>query len=45
MNRAGDFVSKQKEIEGIEFGPVRNFQEQDDEHVGFGKIIMGFRYN
>ena len=33
----GEFIVKQLKIEGFEFGPVRHFQEKDDEKVGFGR--------
>ena len=37
VNRGDEFLLKQMKIEGFEFGPVRNFQENHDENVGFGR--------
>jgi len=37
VNRGGALLVKQMTIEGFEFGPVRNFQDKDDEQVGFGR--------
>ena len=37
MNRGGEFVVKHMKIEGFEFGPVRNFQENHYEKVGSGR--------
>ena len=37
VNRGGEFLVKHVEIEGFEFGPVRIFQENHDEKVGFGR--------
>ena len=37
VNRGGEFLVKHVKIEGFEFGPVRNFQENHDEKVGFGR--------
>ena len=36
VNRGGEFLVKQQKNEGFEFGSLRNFQEKDDEKVGFG---------
>ena len=37
VNRGGEFLVKHVKIEGFEFGPVRIFQENHDEKVGFGR--------
>ena len=37
VNWGGEFIVKHVKIEGFEFGPVRNFQENHDEKVGFGR--------
>ena len=36
VNRGGEFVAQLTKNEGLEFGPVRNFQEKHDEKVAFG---------
>ena len=40
----GHFVVEQMEIEDSQFGPLRTFQQQHDEHVGFGRLIMDTHY-
>ena len=45
VNRGGAFVVKPMEFEGFQFGPLRIFQEQNDEKVGFGRCIMGSQYH
>ena len=37
VNWGGGFIVKHVKIEGFEFGPVRNFQENHDEQVRFGR--------
>ena len=37
VNWGGEFIVKHVKIEGFEFGPVRIFQENHDEKVGFGR--------
>ena len=37
VNWGGEFLVKRVKIEGFEFGPVRIFQENHDEKVGFGR--------
>ena len=37
VNWGGESIVKPLEIEGFEFGPVRIFQENHDEKVGFGR--------
>ena len=37
VNWGSEMVVKPWKIEGFEFGPLRNFQETDDEKVGFGR--------
>ena len=37
VNWGGEFIVKQVKIEGFQFGPVRIFQENHDEKVGFGR--------
>ena len=37
VNWAGEFIVKHMKIEGFQFGPVRNFQENHDEKVGVGR--------
>ena len=36
MNRGGEFVVKPMNLESSECGPLRKFQETNDEKVGFG---------
>ena len=44
VNRGSEFVVKLVKFEGFQFGPLRNFQEKNDEQVGFGRWIMGSQY-
>ena len=37
VNWGGEFIVKHVKIEGFEFGPVCNCQENHDEKVGFGR--------
>ena len=37
VNWGSECIVKHLKIEGFEFGPVRNFQENHDEKVGFGR--------
>ena len=37
VNWGGEFIAKHVKIEGFQFGPVRIFQENHDEKVGFGR--------
>ena len=41
VNRGGKFVVKHVKIEGFEFGPVLNFQENHDEKSRFWEVIFG----
>ena len=44
VNRGGEFVVKRMKQECFEFWPVRNFQEKYNEHVDFGRWLMGFQH-
>ena len=37
VNGGGEFIVKHVKNGGFQFGPVRNFQENHDEKVGFGR--------
>ena len=41
VNRGDEFIVKQLKIEGFEFGPVRNVQENHNEKVSFGRWLLG----
>ena len=41
MEWGGEFIVKLVKIEGFAIGPLRKVQENNDEKVGFGRLIMG----
>ena len=45
VNWGGEFIVKHVKIEGFQFGPVHNFQENIVEKVGFGRDLWAPNIN